>query len=185
MECKILIAGTGGQGILLAGKLLAMAGLLEQREVTWFPAYGAEMRSGVAHCSVVISDQFIGSPITKTYDAVIAMSPQSCSAFLPHVLPGGVMIVDADLVPEAPAKKDITLLSIPSLRLAAEMGSQRTANVLLAGALAGITGCASLASLQEALASLGAHLNPDLLRLNKTVLEKGYSDYANQKSAHC
>lgn len=185
MECKILIAGTGGQGILLAGKLLALAGLMEQREVTWFPAYGAEMRSGVAHCSVIISDQFIGSPITKTFDALVAMSPQSCAAFLPHVSPGGVVIVDADLVPAAPGRKDITMLSIPALRLAAEMGSQRTANILLAGALAGKTGCASLPALQEALASLGAHLNPDLLRLNKTVLDKGYSDYADQKSAHC
>lgn len=185
MECKVLIAGTGGQGVLLAGKLLALAGMTEQREVTWFPAYGAEMRSGVVHCSVIVSDQFIGSPITSTFDIVLAMSQLSSATFVPHVASGGVMIIDSDMVTCPPVRDDITILPIPALRLATETGSQRTANILLAGALAGRMGCVSLAAMQEALSVLGAHLAPGLLQLNKTVLLKGYADYGNQKSAHC
>lgn len=185
MESKILVAGTGGQGILLAGKLLALAGLLDGREVTWFPAYGAEMRSGVAHCSVIVSDQFIGSPITKIFDAVIAMSQPACTTFVPQVASGGLMIVDQDLVSAVPCRTDIEIVLIPALRLTAELGSQRAANILLAGALAGRTGCISLKSLQEAMAVLGAKLDTSLLELNKTVLAQGYYAYAHQKSTHC
>lgn len=185
MECKILIAGTGGQGILLAGKLLALAGLLEGREVTWFPAYGAEMRSGVAHCSVIVSDQFIGSPITKTFDAIVAMSQLACSTFVPQVGTGGLMILDRDLVSSVPDRTDIEIVLIPALRIAAELGSQRAANILLAGALAGRTGCLSLDALQGAMAILGAQLDISMLELNKTVLAQGYTAYAHQKSMHC
>lgn len=184
MYCKILIAGTGGQGVLLAGKLLALAGLYEQREVTWFPAYGAEMRSGVAHCSVVISDQFIGSPITRTFDAVIAMSQLSSSTFLSQVAPGGIMLIDADMVSVVPHRGDIEIIAIPALRIASELGSQRTANILLAGALAGRTGTLSLDALQKALLELGGHLEPRLLKLNQTALTRGYHDYADQTSTY-
>lgn len=184
MHCKILIAGTGGQGVLLAGKLLALAGLLEQKEVTWFPAYGAEMRSGVAHCSVIISDQFIGSPITRTFDAVIAMSQLSSSTFLSQVTPGGIMLIDADMVSSVPRRDDIEIIAIPALRIASELGFQRTANILLAGALAGRTGAVSLEALRKSLLELAGHLEPKLLNLNQTALTRGYCDYADQTRTH-
>jgi 2-oxoglutarate ferredoxin oxidoreductase subunit gamma len=185
MQYKILIAGTGGQGVLLAGKLLSLAALIDHWETTWFPAYGAEMRSGVAHCLVIISDQFIGSPISKMYDAVIAMNSQSCEAYLHRIVPGGLMLVDSDLVTNVPQRNDISIFALPALRISAGLGSQRSANILLAGALAGKVGRPSLAAMKEALGQIGSHQNPQIFQINNAALEKGFTHYVDQKSQAC
>ena len=179
-----MIAGKGGQGILLAGKLLALAAIAESKEVTWFPAYGAEMRCGTAHCTVVISDQFIGSPITRNYDYLLAMSEQADVCFSQLVSAGGLILFETELIKASPRIPSVRTCGIPALRIAADAGVQRAANMVMIGALAGMTGIFSLPSLLDSVGIAFARKSA-LIEKNRDLLEKGYATYADQKSAHC
>ncbi|HSW61827.1 MAG TPA: 2-oxoacid:acceptor oxidoreductase family protein [Dissulfurispiraceae bacterium] len=183
MEKKIVVAGKGGQGILLAGKLLALAAIAEHKEVTWFPAYGAEMRCGTAHCTVIVSDQFIGAPLSKSCDCLLAMSEPADVRFASHVVPGGLILYETALVKKTPLENGVKTYGIPALRIAADAGDQRAANMVMVGALIGMTGIFSLMSLLASIESVFAGRSA-LIDKNKRLLEKGYSAYAHQKSLH-
>jgi 2-oxoglutarate ferredoxin oxidoreductase subunit gamma len=164
LDFSIILAGFGGQGILSAGKFIATAALLEGREVSWFPSYGPEMRGGTANCSVVISEEPIGSPVINDADVLIALNGPSLDRFVGHVKPGGLIIVDSALVPSVPARRDIHLFQIPASTLASEAGNMNFAIIYLLGCLAEQTGCitrdAFVKALEDALPARHHHLIP-------------------------
>ncbi len=132
---NILIAGFGGQGVLFAGKFLAYAGLLLDKQVSWLPSYGPEMRGGTANCSVIISDTPVGSPIVSAPDVLVAMNLPSFQKYQPAVKPGGVILLDATLIAEAPNRTDVTVFAVPATKLAADNGLSGLSNMILAGKL--------------------------------------------------
>ena len=118
IDYSIVLAGFGGQGILSSGRIVATAALFEGREVSWFPSYGPEMRGGTANCSVVISDDPIGSPVVNEPDVLIALNGPSLEKFVDLVRPGGLIIVDSTLVPQQPQRDDINFFQIPASEIA-------------------------------------------------------------------
>lgn len=139
-DLNILLAGFGGQGVLFAGKVMAYAGLMEGREVSWLPSYGPEMRGGTANCSVCISDRPIGSPLVAAPDVLVAMNLPSLEKFEDSVVPGGVIIVDSSLVDRKVGRKDVTTIYIPASELAAENELKGSANMVLLGRMFKETG---------------------------------------------
>lgn len=131
---RILIAGFGGQGVLFLGKLIAHAGVLLGKQVTWLPSYGPEMRGGTANCAVILSDEPIGTPIVSEPDVLIAMNLPSLAAYQPRVRAGGEIIYDASLVHESPERADVTIRALPATKLAAETGLDGLSNMILLGA---------------------------------------------------
>ncbi len=132
---RILIAGFGGQGVLFLGKLIAHAGVLLGKHVTWLPSYGPEMRGGTANCAVILSDEPIGSPMVSEPDVLIAMNLPSLTAYQPRVRTGGEIFYDATLIHEAPEREDVRLRALPATKLASDAGLEGLANMILLGAL--------------------------------------------------
>lgn len=151
IDFSIILAGFGGQGILSAGRIIAQAALSEDREVSWFPSYGPEMRGGTANCGVVISDEPIGSPVINDTDVLIALNNPSLDKFTRQVKPGGLIIVDSALVYAIPARQDVRFVPIPASTLASDMGNITYATIILLGSLARATGCISRDSFESAL----------------------------------
>ncbi len=150
-EFSLIIAGFGGQGVLSAGKLVATAGLIEDKEVSWLPSYGPEMRGGTANCSVVISNELIGSPLISSCDALIALNQPSLEKFEKSVKPNGTIIVDSSLVLINPKRSDIKFIAIPASEIASEMGNMTFAGIILLGALSYKSESFNRSSFEEAL----------------------------------
>ncbi len=173
MQTDIIIAGFGGQGVLFAGQLLAYAAMDEGREVTWIPSYGPEMRGGTAHCTVVIADEEIGSPLVRNPQALIAMNLPSFDKYESLVQPGGVMIVNASIINRAIKRSDIRSVMIPGTEIAEGLGDRRMTNMVLLGGLLANLPVLSLESIERA---LEAHLparHQRLLPLNIQALHRG------------
>lgn len=132
---NMIFAGFGGQGVLFAGKVAAYAGLLENKEISWLPSYGPEMRGGTANCSVCISDEPIGSPLVTTPNVLIAMNLPSLDKFIDTVEPGGVVIIDSSLIDKKVERTDITVHYVPASKLAEENELKGLANMILVGKL--------------------------------------------------
>jgi len=130
---QILLSGFGGQGILFAGKMLAYKGLIEDKQVSWLPSYGPEMRGGTASCSVIVSDEAVGSPIVSKPDILVAMNLPSLDRFEDSVAPGGMIFVDSSLVERAVKRTDVSVYPVPATRLAGENGFGNLANMILVG----------------------------------------------------
>jgi 2-oxoglutarate ferredoxin oxidoreductase subunit gamma len=172
---QIIISGFGGQGALFAGQLLTYAGLEEGRQVAWLPSYGPEMRGGTARCTVTVSDEPIGSPITDEPSAVIALNPPSLEMFEPKVQPGGLLIVNSSIAREEVKRKDIVSLRIPATDLATdEFQNERMANMILLGALVRLTGVVTLDSVMKALKKNLPQRRRHLLEPNRIALQKGW-----------
>jgi 2-oxoglutarate ferredoxin oxidoreductase subunit gamma len=135
MQTEIVISGFGGQGALFAGQILAYAALDSGRHVTWIPSYGPEMRGGTAHCTVIISDEEIGSPVVRHPKAAIAMNLPSLAKYEDLLKPQGVLVVNSSLVDRTPTRADIDVVLLPANELAEELGDKRMANVVLLGGL--------------------------------------------------
>lgn len=171
---QIIISGFGGQGALFSGQLLTYAGLEEGRHVAWLPSYGPEMRGGTARCTVTVSDEPIGSPITDTPSAVIALNPASLEMFEPKVIPGGLLIVNSSMAREEVKRNDIRSLRIPATDLARdEFQNDRMANMILLGALVRITGVVALDSVMKALQKNLPEKRHHLLEPNRLALQRG------------
>ncbi len=136
MQTEIKFAGFGGQGILLSAKLLAHAAMKQNFFVAWVPSYGPEMRGGTAYCTVVISDQRIGSPIIKNPSHLVAMNRPSLEKFANDVKPGGVIFINSSLIPTRSKRDDITELVVPANDIAIKAGSVRAANIVALSAFA-------------------------------------------------
>lgn len=148
---EIVIAGFGGQGILSAGRLLAYAGMLENKHVSWLPSYGPEMRGGTANCHVIISDDMVGSPILNRATTLVVMNGPSLEKFEDMVEPKGIIIIDSSLVEKSPSRTDVEVFSIPATQIASDMGNLTYANIILLGKLIAKTGIVSVKNFEEAL----------------------------------
>ncbi|MBC7226747.1 MAG: 2-oxoacid:acceptor oxidoreductase family protein [Thermoflexales bacterium] len=173
MQEEIIISGFGGQGTLFAGQVLAYAAMDADFHVTWIPSYGPEMRGGKARCTVIISDQEIGSPLVRRPSAAIVMNIPSFEAFEPMVKPGGLLVVNQSLIPRRSERDDIRVLYVPATELATEMGNARVANMICLGALTKALGVLPLEALEQALDHHLAERHRKWLPLNKEALRKG------------
>jgi 2-oxoglutarate ferredoxin oxidoreductase subunit gamma len=169
----IRMSGFGGQGVISAGILLAQAGLLEGKNVSWFPAYGAEMRGGTANCSVVVADDEVSSPIVSRPDTAVVLNEPSLAKFEPMIKPGGLLIVNSSLVNTKPKRTDIKVALVPCNAIAQELGSIKIANMVALGALAGLTGAVGVESIAKALPKVFKRAKPEILELNIKALRKG------------
>ncbi|MDK2887598.1 MAG: 2-oxoglutarate ferredoxin oxidoreductase subunit gamma [Thermoanaerobacter sp.] len=169
----ILIAGFGGQGVLSTGQLLAYAGMLEGKHVSWIPSYGPEMRGGTANCGVTISDSPISSPVVSEPTSLIVMNRPSLEKFEESVVPGGLLLVNSSLIDIKATRKDIRVYYIPANELAEELGDARVAGNVILGALLELTGVVSLDAVERSLREvLPAHRHK-LIPLNRRALETG------------
>lgn len=173
MEMQLIVAGFGGQGVLLMGQLMAYAGMLDGKEASWMPAYGPEMRGGSANCSVVISDEPVGSPKVEDADVVIAMNRPSMVLFEKNVVPGGLLLYNSSLIDVKPSRTDIRVIPVPCNDIADEMGNSRVANMVMLGALLECTKPFDTELLVESLRhKLGAK-KEKLIPLNREAIQKG------------
>ena len=174
METSIIIAGFGGQGVLLAGQLLAYAGMDNGRHVTWIPSYGPEMRGGTAHCVVIISDEPIGAPVVARPDVAIVLNQPSFEKYEPLVRPGGVLVVNSSIVEVYSDREDIEILAIPANELADEGGSTKMTNMAAVGGLLGVRPVLPLEVVEQALLDHLPARKAHLLQSNIEVLRAGY-----------
>ncbi len=149
MQNDVIIAGFGGQGVLLIGKLLAYAGMRDGKEVSWLPSYGPEMRGGTCNCTVVIADKPVGSPVVQHPRAALVLNLPSMDKFEPFVKPGGVLLVNTSLIHREAKRKDLVVVNVPANDIANELGNPRGANMVALGAYLGATGAVSLAVVEE------------------------------------
>ncbi|HID90269.1 MAG TPA: 2-oxoacid:ferredoxin oxidoreductase subunit gamma [Anaerolineae bacterium] len=173
MQEEIIISGFGGQGALFAGQLLAYAAMDQDLHVTWIPSYGPEMRGGKARCTVVISEEEIGSPLVRRPSAAIVLNIPSMEAFEPAVKPGGVLVVNSSLVPQKSDRDDIRVVYVPASDIASGLGNIRLANVVCLGALIQALGVLPLEAIEKALDDHLPERHRELLGLNKEALRKG------------
>lgn len=135
MMKEFIFAGFGGQGMLLIGKFLAMACMLDGKHVSWLPSYGPEMRGGTANCSVIVSDEEVGSPLVDSADAIVAMNLPSLDKFESKVKPGGVLVINSSIIERKCTRDDITVVYCDAMKIAEEVGNPKGANVAILGSL--------------------------------------------------
>ena len=154
MTNEILLAGFGGQGILFMGKMLAYFGLYENKEVSWLPSYGPEMRGGTANCTVKVSEKLIASPISKHPDILFTMNTPAIDKFEERLKPGGLLLVNSSIVPEdRKYRDDIKIIKIPATDIAAEVRNPKGANLVMLGALAANSDLFSVEYMESAIVS--------------------------------
>jgi 2-oxoglutarate ferredoxin oxidoreductase subunit gamma len=174
MTREIIISGFGGQGVVSSGIILAHGGLIEDKKVTFFPSYGAEMRGGTANCSVVISSDPVASPIVATPDIVIIMNEPSMARFEPAVKKQGLLFYNQTLIKSKPKRTDIDVVPVQANALAEELGQGRIANMIMLGVMVKKTGLLSLETLKKAQRKRFKKASNEQLVLNDKALEKGY-----------
>jgi 2-oxoglutarate ferredoxin oxidoreductase subunit gamma len=197
-EVRVLVAGFGGQGVLLLGRLIAYGGMMEGKEVTCFPSYGAEMRGGTANSTIIVSDEMIGSPIVENPDIFIAMNEASLKRFQPKLKANGLLIYDSSLIKSPVIRSDISAVDIPATVIAASIGGKepshkaalaasqvRSANMVMLGALLAETGILKGESAMNALERLTSGKNRKMLEGNKEAIRRGIRYIEDKKSKNC
>ena len=174
MTTKILLAGFGGQGILFAGKFLAYSGLIEGKQISWLPSYGPEMRGGTANCSVIISDEPVGSPIVSNPDVLIVMNLPSLDKYENAVVPGGKIFVDSTLIERKVERDDVDVFYIPATQMAKQMSAPTLANMIITGKLIKETGVIEHSNIEAALKKVVSAKHADLFSVNLDAINKGY-----------
>ncbi len=175
MEHKIVMAGFGGQGIMVMGRLLTYAAMAEGKNVSWIPSYGVEQRGGTANCSVVIADEIIAAPIVSEPEYAIIMNRPSLDKFEPKMIAGGSMIVNTSSIDRDTERTDVTVLGLKCNDIAVELGDLRFANMVALGAFCKMTGVVKLETLKESLKKVLSARRQNLVAVNQKALEKGYS----------
>ena len=173
---QIMIAGFGGQGVLFAGKFLAYKGMVQDKQISWLPSYGPEMRGGTANCSVIISDTPVGSPIITNPDVLVAMNLPSLQKFVDTVVPGGVIILDSTLIDAKVERTDVKVCYVPATAMAKEAGFATLANMILTGKVLKETDAVAFDGNKETLESFIPAKKAGLIDLNCKALQAGY-DY--------
>ena len=171
---QILIAGFGGQGVLFAGKFLAYKGLVQDKQVSWLPSYGPEMRGGTANCSVILSDTPVGSPIITNPDVLVAMNLPSLQKFVDAVVPGGKIIIDSTLIDAKVERTDVEVFYVPATQMAKDAGFATLANMILAGKVLKETDAVAFAGNKETLESFIPAKKANLIDVNCQALQAGY-----------
>ena len=175
MKSEIKIAGFGGQGVLSMGKILAYSGLMENKEITWMPAYGPEQRGGTANVTVILSDDPISSPILNTYDMVVALNQQSLDKFESKVKPGGILIYDSYGIHKRPTRTDIKVYCINAMEAPLEIGNNKAFNMIVLGAMLALTPIVTIDSVLKALKKTLPERHHHLIPMNEEALRKGMS----------
>lgn len=179
MQTEIIIAGFGGQGVLFGGQLLTYAAMDEGKEVTWIPSYGPEMRGGTANCTVVISDEEIGSPMVSRPRAAIVMNLPSLDKYEPLVKPGGVLVINESMVDREVTRKDIKVVTLKANEIAEKLGDKRMSNMVMVGALIANLPVLPLEAIEKALAGHLPERHRKLLPKNYEALREGAKFKAN------
>ncbi len=171
---QILIAGFGGQGVLFAGKLLAYKGLVSDKQVSWLPSYGPEMRGGTANCSVIISDELVGSPIVANPDILVAMNLPSLQKYENDVVSGGIIIVDSTLISKKVERTDVTTYYVPATKIAKDEGFATLANMILMGKLMKASDMLGFEGIEETVKKVVPPKKANLIDINIKALKTGY-----------
>ncbi len=170
---QFLFSGFGGQGILFAGKFLAYKGLIEGKQVSWLPSYGPEMRGGTASCSVIVSDEAVGSPIVSKPDVLIAMNLPSLDRFEGAVAPGGIIFADSTLIERKVTRKDVKAIYVPATKLASDNGFPTLANMILLGKILSELGEFDETTVEAALTKVIPAKHADMKEINLKALRLG------------
>jgi 2-oxoglutarate ferredoxin oxidoreductase subunit gamma len=173
MTHELLIAGFGGQGVLSMGMTLSYAGIVENKEVTWMPSYGPEMRGGTANCIVIVSDSPVSSPIVSTFDTVIALNQPSMDKFEHAVKPGGLLLYEATSIIKPPTRTDVTVIPIPASEEAVQMKNIKVLNMIMLGAFLARVPVVAVESVLQALRKVLPERYHNLLPLNERALRRG------------
>lgn len=182
MQTEIVISGFGGQGALFAGQVLAYAAMDSGREVTWIPSYGPEMRGGTANCTVIISDEEIGSPLVRNPRAAIVLNLPSLDKYEPVVTPGGVLVANSSLINRGAQRSDLDSIFIPANELAEELGDKRLMNMIVLGALLARLPVLPLEAVEKALEDHLPERHKRLLPVNFQALRRG-AEFARNVSS--
>ncbi|OGJ89288.1 MAG: 2-oxoacid:ferredoxin oxidoreductase subunit gamma [Candidatus Raymondbacteria bacterium RifOxyA12_full_50_37] len=174
MEHKVLIAGFGGQGVIVTGTLLAHAAMYAGKNTTFYPAYGIAMRGGMANCTVVVSDEEIGSPVVAHPTVLIVMNTESLDYFLPRVEEGTIVVVNASLVNKEADRNDVRPVYVRANDIANEYGDSRMANMAMLGGMIKATGMLPLESVHETMKKILTGKLAHMLKPNQEVLRKGF-----------
>ena len=172
-EQRIIIAGFGGQGILSMGQILAYAGLLEGKTVSWLPSYGPEMRGGTANCSVIISEEFVGSPVVTEADAAIIMNLPSLVKYEKNVVNGGHLLTNSSLISEKTSRREVKAYEIAANDIANELGNAKVANMVMLGAYIELTRIVSKESIIQSLEKVLGSSKKNLIHINEEALKRG------------
>jgi 2-oxoglutarate ferredoxin oxidoreductase subunit gamma len=173
MKHEIIIAGFGGQGVLSMGKILAYAGLMEGKEVSWMPSYGPEQRGGTANVTVILSDKPISSPIFNTYDLAIVLNQPSFDKFAPAVKPGGILLYDSYGIPSPTCRSDIRIFRVDAMDIALSTGNEKSFNMIVLGGLLRILPMVSLDSVMAGLKKSLPERHHHLLPQNEAAVRRG------------
>jgi len=173
MTTKYLFSGFGGQGILFSGKFVAYKGLTDDKQVSWLPSYGPEMRGGTASCGVIVSDDQVGSPIVSKPDVLIAMNLPSLDRYEDAVAPGGMIFADSTLIERQVKRDDVKVFYIPATALASENGFPTLANMIIVGKVLKETGNYDEASIEATLKKVISAKRADMLEINKKAMAIG------------
>ena len=171
---KVVFAGFGGQGVMSMGKLLTYAGMIEDKQVSWLPSYGPEMRGGTANCAVMVSDTLIGSPIIeKDATTVIAMNLPSLIKFEEELVPGGKLFINSSLIERKAQRDDIEVYYVPANEIAVSLGTGKAANMVMLGAYLEVTKTVKSETVIEAFKKVFGPTKAHLVPLNENALLKG------------
>ena len=173
MKKEIIISGFGGQGVLSMGKILAYSGLMDDKEVTWMPAYGPEQRGGTANVTVIVSDEKISSPILSKFDIAIVLNQPSLEKFESKLKSGGILIYDGYGILNPPTRKDITIYRIDAMDKAAEMKNAKVFNMIVLGGLLKVAPVVSTKGVEKALYKTLPERHHSLIPLNMQAIEEG------------
>ena len=152
MTHELIFAGFGGQGVLLLGQLVAYAAMIDNKQVSWIPSYGPEMRGGTANCAVIVSNDKIGSPLVSERTAALIMSNPALEKFEQLLVPGGLLVLNSSMVTIQPQRTDIKVISIAATELENQLGISKSMNIIMLGAFVQATGIADQAVMQQAFA---------------------------------
>ncbi len=173
MTEQIIIAGAGGQGVMLMGKILAYAAMKENKQVTWLPAYGAEVRGGTAYCMVVISTEQIGSPYIDKADALIIMNEPSWERFKSRIKPAGILLVNSSLV-RSNIENRPRIIKQPFTDIAIKLGNIRVANIVALGCFLAKKKIIGIKTVLNSIEQIAPQDKRNLIEINKQALEEGY-----------
>lgn len=171
MKLKMFFAGSGGQGTLAIGQMIAKAAMQEGKEVTWLPSYGPEMRGGTANCAVIISDRPIACPLINDADVLVVMNLPSLLKFEPMLKPGGVLFVNSSMVPEKAKRTDIREIEVSANEKALELGSDKAANMVMLGAILRETGIVDPETIRAEMRHMFSGRKEKFLPMNLNALE--------------
>ncbi len=173
MEHRLIAAGFGGQGVMLFGQLVAQAGMIEGKHVTWLPSYGPEMRGGTANCTVVVSEEPVASPVVDTPNEIAIFNIPSLLKFEPTLEEGGVLIMNTSMIDREPSRKDITVIKVPANEVADKLGTLKAQNMVMLGAYIEATKAVSVESIFKALEMKMTGKKAQFLDVNKKAIEEG------------